>query len=171
MVKPFTKVLVGTDFSDGAIRAMERSADVAERYGARLHFVHVWELPHVATSLVIDPGIEWHTPVETATREQRDALLETLRANHVEADSTLLSKVAWDQIVFRTATLLHGITESLEEARVAQTDKSSRDHRPGRFIARGRNPRIGRDTWAVIGSPRPAGRIRRSRTARPPPVP
>jgi nucleotide-binding universal stress UspA family protein len=99
MVKPFTKVLVGTDFSDGSSRAVERAADVAGRYGARLHVVHVWELPHAATSLVIDPGIEWHTPVEKAARERLDALLETLRANHVEADSTLLAGVVWDQIV------------------------------------------------------------------------
>ena len=49
MVRPFTKVLVGTDFSDGSIRAVERAADVAGRYGARLHAEHVWELPHVAT--------------------------------------------------------------------------------------------------------------------------
>lgn len=99
MVKAFTKVLVGTDFSDGAARAVERAADVAQRYGARLHVVHVWELPHVASSLVINPGIDWHTPVETAARTQLDALLETLRANHVEADSTLLGGVVWDEIV------------------------------------------------------------------------
>jgi len=99
MVKPFTKVLVGTDFSDGSGRAIERAADLAQRYGARLHIVHVWELPHVATSLVIDPGFEWHTPVEQAARRQLDALLETLRANHVEAESTLLGGVVWDQLV------------------------------------------------------------------------
>ena len=105
MVKPFTKVLVGTDFSDGSTRAVERAADVAQRYGARLHVVHVWELPHVATSLVIDPGIAWHTPVEQAARAQLDALLEALRAQRVEADATLLGGVVWDQLVGAIAPL------------------------------------------------------------------
>lgn len=73
MVKPFTKVLVGTDFSDGSGRAVERAADLAQRYGARLHIVHVWELPHVATSLMFDPGFEWHTPVEQAAKAARRA--------------------------------------------------------------------------------------------------
>lgn len=99
MVEPFTKVLVGTDFSDGASRALERAVDVARRYGATLHLVHVWELPHVATSLVIDPGFEWHTPVEQAARAQLDALVERLRASRVEVSSTLLGGVAWEQIV------------------------------------------------------------------------
>jgi nucleotide-binding universal stress UspA family protein len=105
MVKPFTKVLVGTDFSDGASRAVERAADVAQRYSAQLHVVHVWALPHVATSLVIDPGLEWHTPVEQTARAQLDALIEQLRANQVEASSSLLSGVAWEQIVESIAVL------------------------------------------------------------------
>ena len=74
MVKPFTKVLVGTDFSDGSGRAVERAADLAQRYGARLHIVHVWELPHVATSLMFDPGFEWHTPVDGRTGLRRALL-------------------------------------------------------------------------------------------------
>jgi len=99
MVNPFTKVLVGTDFSEWASRAVERAVDVAQRYGAQLHVVHVWALPHVATSLVIDPGFEWHTPVEQAARAQLDALMEQLRANRVEASSSLLGGVAWEQLV------------------------------------------------------------------------
>ena len=57
--------------------------------------MHEWELPHVARSLVIDPGIDWHAPVEQAARKP----LETLRANQVEADSTLRRGVGCDQIV------------------------------------------------------------------------
>ena len=99
MIKPFTKVLVATDFSEPAGRAVERAVDLAQRYGARLQVVHVWELPHVATSLVIDPGIAWHTPVEQAARAQLDALVEALRASQLEVASTLLGGVAWDQLV------------------------------------------------------------------------
>lgn len=105
MLKPFTKVLVGTDFSDCASLAVECAADVAQRYGAQLHVMHVWALPHVATSLVIDPGIEWHTTVEQAAREQLDGLVKRLRATHVEASSSLLSGVAWEQIVESIALL------------------------------------------------------------------
>jgi len=105
MVNPFTKVLVGTDFSDSAGRALERAVDVAERYGAQFHVMHVWALPHVATSLVIDPGFEWHTPVEQAARAQLDALMEQLRANGVEASSSLLGGVAWEQLVESIVTL------------------------------------------------------------------
>ncbi len=51
MIAPFTKVLVGTDFSEHSARAVERAVDVARRYQAKLHVVHVWQVPMITGGL------------------------------------------------------------------------------------------------------------------------
>ena len=99
MISPFTKVLVGTDFSEPAARAVERAVDVAMRYGARLHVVHVWEVPIMAGASIASPSIDWITPIENAARAQLDEIVEGLRAGGVDVASTLCSGVAWDRIV------------------------------------------------------------------------
>ena len=99
MISPFTKVLVGTDFSEPAARAVERAVDVAGRYGASVHVVHVWEIPLMAGASIASPAIDWITPIETAARAQLDELVEGLRAGKVNVNSTLCSGVAWDRIL------------------------------------------------------------------------
>ena len=99
MISPFTKVLVGTDFSEPASRAVERAIDVARRYEASLHLVHVWEIPLVVGGPVVGPSVDWITPIEEAARAQLNELVEGLRSGKVEVTSTLCSGVAWDRIL------------------------------------------------------------------------
>jgi nucleotide-binding universal stress UspA family protein len=102
MITPFTKVLVGTDFSEPAARAVERAVDVARRYEAALHIVHVWEVPLIAGGMALAPGIDWITPIEQAARAQLDELVEGLRSGKVDVAATLCSGVAWERIVALT---------------------------------------------------------------------
>lgn len=99
MIQPFKKVLVATDFSEPAGRAVERALDVARRYGAGLHLVHVWEAPLVVGGAISGTEFDWITPMERSARTQLDAAVEGLRAEGVEVTSTLRSGAAWDCIV------------------------------------------------------------------------
>lgn len=99
MIQPFTKVLVGTDFSEPASRAVERAIDVARRYEAHLHIVHVWEVPLIVGGPMAGPAVDWITPIEQAARAQLDELVDGLRAGKVDVTATLSSGVAWDRII------------------------------------------------------------------------
>lgn len=98
MVRPFTRVLVGTDFSDHAARAVERAVDVARRYGASLQVVHVWELPLVLDGAAAGAELDWISLVEHAAREQLDAAVATLGDCGVAVTSALRCGAAWDRI-------------------------------------------------------------------------
>lgn len=99
MITPFTNVLVGTDFSDSATRAVERAVDVARRYEAAIHVVHVFALPLLDGAPHIPAAQGWIAPIEQAAQEQLDELVEGLRRGGVEVTSTLRSGAAWDQIL------------------------------------------------------------------------
>jgi nucleotide-binding universal stress UspA family protein len=99
MVQPFTKVLVGTDFSDPAGRAVERACDLARRFGAALHVVHVWEVPLIVGGAIAGSDIDWITPIEGSARSQLGAVVGGLEGSGVVVTSTLCSGAAWDRIV------------------------------------------------------------------------
>ncbi len=98
MIEPFKKVLVGTDFSEAAGRAVERAVDVAARYGAKLHLVHAWDYPAVAYAAMGTTMIDI-LPFEQAAREKLDALVASLADRGVTVEASLCRGVAWDQIV------------------------------------------------------------------------
>ena len=99
MIAPFTKVLVGTDFSEPTSRALERAIDVARRYEAQLHVVHVWEVPMVVGGPMVGTAVDWITPIEQAAKAQLIEVIDGLRAGKVDVTSTLCSGVAWDRII------------------------------------------------------------------------
>lgn len=99
MVHPFTRVLVGTDFSEHATRAVDRAVDVARRYGASLHLAHVWEVPLLLDGAVAGSEIDWIAPVEHAARVQLDEAVEALAGCGVAVTSVLRCGAAWDRLV------------------------------------------------------------------------
>ncbi len=99
MIKPFEKVLVCTDFSEPASRAVERAIDVARRYEARLHIVHVWEPPITGGTAFTGPAVDWSAPIEESARAQLDELVAGLRSGKVDVTATLTSGAAWDRII------------------------------------------------------------------------
>jgi nucleotide-binding universal stress UspA family protein len=44
-MKPFAKILVPTDFSEGARAALDRALELRHRYGAALTLLHVYQMP------------------------------------------------------------------------------------------------------------------------------
>ena len=76
MPKPIRRILVATDFSEYSRRAMEYALSLAERMGASIDVLHVWEPPqHLESeSLVMVPG-EPGTPLESIGIAQAERLL------------------------------------------------------------------------------------------------
>lgn len=99
MIEPFAKVLVATDFSEPAGRAVERALDIARRYGASLHLVHVWEAPLIVGGAIAGADVDWSAPLEQAARARLDGQIERLREDGVEVTASLRSGTAWDRIV------------------------------------------------------------------------
>lgn len=94
MITAFERVLVATDFSDPAYRALERAIDLARRYEARLHVVHVWETP-----TLVGPGAEWMASIEADARARLDELVAGLRAGKLEVGATLAQGAPWERIL------------------------------------------------------------------------
>jgi nucleotide-binding universal stress UspA family protein len=60
MTQPIQRILVPTDFSEHSRRAMEYALSLAQRMGASVDLLHVWEPPvHIAPdALMMMPGWE-----------------------------------------------------------------------------------------------------------------
>ncbi len=98
MIEPFKKILVATDFSECADKAMERALDVAARYGATVRVVHAWDYPAVAYAAMGTTMIDV-LPFEQAAKAHLDALVASLAERGVAVEASLCRGVAWDQIV------------------------------------------------------------------------
>jgi nucleotide-binding universal stress UspA family protein len=74
--QPIRRILVATDFSEYSRRAMEYALSLAERMGASIDVLHVWEPPpHLESeSLVMVPG-DPGTPLESIGLAQAGRLL------------------------------------------------------------------------------------------------
>ncbi len=67
------RVLVPVDFSDCSRAALECAVMLAERFGASIHVLHVWETPHYVGPefLIREPG-ETGSPLEKAAFTQAE---------------------------------------------------------------------------------------------------
>jgi nucleotide-binding universal stress UspA family protein len=78
MAQPIRRILVPTDFSEHSQRALEYALSLAERMGASVDVLHVWEPPrHLEPKvLTMVPG-EPDTPLETLGLAQAGRLLRS----------------------------------------------------------------------------------------------
>ena len=67
----FKKILVPTDGSDAAMRAIETASDLALKYGAELMILHVLE--DIGSSRVPE-GAEWLAKIEYIQKSESDTL-------------------------------------------------------------------------------------------------
>jgi nucleotide-binding universal stress UspA family protein len=97
-------LLVPTDFSETAERALFTGIDLARMFEARVTLLHVWSIPATAYS----EGI--YFPVDEVERAARDALeqvLERARAQYGNVDAMLRLGVDYVQIL--EVTKEHGV--------------------------------------------------------------
>jgi universal stress protein A len=83
-MRPIKTILVPTDFSDAAARALRSACDMADAFGATIHLLHVFENPFAAGSFM-----EMYTPAPPdfiAQTDQRIRLqLEALLTDEQKA--------------------------------------------------------------------------------------
>jgi nucleotide-binding universal stress UspA family protein len=93
----FTKILVPTDFSEHAERALSTATSLARVLGATLHLVHVGPaVPYFGPPFA--PGRAFANELRAATRKEFDAYMAALPARGVEATGTLAEGIAYLEI-------------------------------------------------------------------------
>jgi nucleotide-binding universal stress UspA family protein len=83
-VRPVRKVLVPVDYSDGSARALQCAAALAERLGAALEVVHVWDRPaYVSTEVLVRGRADHPRSLGDLIRENAEAEMATFLASHL----------------------------------------------------------------------------------------
>jgi universal stress protein A len=86
------KILVPTDFSDDAARALQRATDLARTFGAELHLLHAFQmLMTIGPTGPIALPQEYFDQIRREAQAQLDRLREKAAAEGVSRVSTLLS--------------------------------------------------------------------------------
>jgi nucleotide-binding universal stress UspA family protein len=93
----FSKILVPTDFSEHAERALSTATSLARVVGAKLHVVHVGPLvPYVGPPFA--PGRAFANELTAASRKEFDAYMAALHERGVDAAATFAEGVAYVEI-------------------------------------------------------------------------
>lgn len=94
----FERILVPTDFSDTAAKALDVAVDLAKKYGATITLLHVYEVP-VYPYLGSMVDFDFVTPIRDAAQKELASAFDTLKLRGVEARSELLFGVPWSVIL------------------------------------------------------------------------
>ena len=93
-----TKILVPTDFSEQAERALSAATSLARALGAKLHVVHVGpDVPYFGPPFA--PGLAFANELTAASRKEFDAYMAAVRERGIEAAGTLAIGVAHVEII------------------------------------------------------------------------
>ena len=96
---PFEHILVPTDFSPTASRALEEAVLLAKHFGASLTLLHVIELPVYAYDVQMANPVDILTPVRAAAEQAMAGLLAEVRAQVPAASSLLRVGRTADEVV------------------------------------------------------------------------
>ncbi len=94
----FEHILVPTDFSACADEAFDTAVGVAEKLGARLTLVHVFEPPTYAYTEMM-AAVDLVTPLQDAARELLEAAFAALKSRYANSRCLMLSGPAATEIV------------------------------------------------------------------------
>jgi nucleotide-binding universal stress UspA family protein len=97
----FQRILVPTDFSETAQRALDHAIEVARAFEASIHLVHVHSLPMVYTPDGVMMGPLWNeADVRTDLQQGLSRAAAEVRARGIpEVTTELLDGPAWQEIV------------------------------------------------------------------------
>jgi universal stress protein A len=95
----FRHILVATDFSESAQRALELAIEMAGKFEADLTLLHCWEAPSYSYGGGLYVPVDLITPIEKgAVRALAEALIE-LKKRVPAAKSMLRSGSPWEEIL------------------------------------------------------------------------
>jgi nucleotide-binding universal stress UspA family protein len=101
----FKHIVVATDFSESAEHALELAAEMALKFEAALTLVHSWEAPSYSYGGGLYVPVDLITPIEEAARKRLAEALLTLKQRVPNADSSLRSGPAWQEILTAASEL------------------------------------------------------------------
>jgi nucleotide-binding universal stress UspA family protein len=92
----FRQILVPVDYSDASLAALRVAADLAERFGATLDIVHVWDRPTYISDAVLVGHGQSQRPLgdlikENAERDMREFLTKVALPAGVSRRERLIS--------------------------------------------------------------------------------
>ena len=97
----YQHILVPTDFSPVAERALEAAVDLALTFKSRLTLLHVWNLPVMGYAEGLTwPIDEMKTAAERALQETRERVAQRI----LQAEAVLERGLAWERILDIVAT-------------------------------------------------------------------
>lgn len=94
----FKHILVPTDFSDSAERALDVALDLSKKYGASLTVLHVYEIPAYVYEGMMTSPLDLLTPIRETAERQFDATLDAVRKHMPNAKGILAIGVPWQEI-------------------------------------------------------------------------
>lgn len=95
----FERILVATDFSESAERALELALSVAERFGSELTLTHSWEAPDYSYAAGLYLPLDVIAPIERAAVARLEEAATQLKGRFPSAHSLLRSGIAWEEIL------------------------------------------------------------------------
>jgi nucleotide-binding universal stress UspA family protein len=96
----FKRILVATDFGESSEQAVLLAIDLADRFGATITLLHVYEVPEYVYFNDIQPRIEgWIAPIRAAASKRLEEALAKIRGRIPGATSLLLQGRPGDEIV------------------------------------------------------------------------
>lgn len=103
-MRNYTKILVATDFSDGARHALDEALTLAERLGARVTVAHAYAPPITDGPYGFPPRTAWLDELERAVDRDLRALADAYAARGVSfetrsvlGDADTLVRIAADE--------------------------------------------------------------------------
>jgi|SRR5450432_2793989 len=102
----FKHIVVATDFSDSAGRALDLAVELAQKFQADLTLVHSWDAPSYSYGGGLYVPVDMITPIAEAANTHLDQALTELKRRVPNATSMLRTGPAWEEIL-AAATQLH----------------------------------------------------------------
>lgn len=108
----FKRILVATDFSESAERALDLAVEMARKFDAELTLVHSWEVPY-AYGDALHVTVDLIMSLQEAAQKHLDAALVELKQRFPNAKSDLRTGSPWEEIL--TAATDGGAGSSFSE--------------------------------------------------------
>ena len=94
----FKRILVATDFSESAERALDLAVEMARKFDAELTLVHSWEVPY-AYGDALHVTVDLIMSLQEAAQKHLDAALVELKQRFPNAKSDLRTGSPWEEIL------------------------------------------------------------------------
>jgi nucleotide-binding universal stress UspA family protein len=95
-MKPFSRILVPTDFSRPSEQALEQAIVLARMFHSRIILLHVWSVPYTAYS----EGLSWPVDqMESAAQQTLDEAHAKAMKLYPDTDALLRQGLEWPQIL------------------------------------------------------------------------